>query len=62
MVGWYKMITIKEYLELIKIKDYLSCELDEKIKENNGFSNIEVDELTKMRNLLCSIINKLEKE
>ncbi len=56
------MITIKEYLELIKIKDYLSCELDVKIRENNGFANIEVDDLTKMRNSLCSIINKLEKE
>lgn len=56
------MITIKEYLELIKIKDYLSMELDIKIRENNGFNNIEVDDLTKMRNSLCSIINKLEEE
>ena len=56
------MITIKEYLELIKIKDYLNGELDIKLEKNNGFANIEVDDLIKMSNSLCSIINKLEKE
>lgn len=53
------MITIKEYLELIEIKDYFSEQIDKKESENNVY---EIDYLNILRNYLLKIINKLEKE
>ena len=56
------MITIKDYLELKRIYDYINEERDKEIKENNGYSNQPVTRLTEMKESLCRIIKKLEDE
>ena len=56
------MITIKDYLELKRIYDYIDEERDREIKENNGYANQPVNMLTEMKEALCRIIKKLEEE
>jgi len=56
------MLSIKDYLELRKIYDYLDQKRDEEIRENNGYSNQPVVKLTEMKEALCRIIKKLEEE
>lgn len=56
------MLSIKDYLNLIAIREYFSEEIDKKELENNGYSNLEIDNLIVMRNNLYTIITKLEKE
>lgn len=56
------MLSIKDYLSLRKIRDYIDNKRDEEIKENNGFSNKPIEELEEMIIRLDSIIFKLEKE
>lgn len=56
------MITIKDYLELKRIYDYIDKERNREIKENNGYSNQPVNRLTEMKEALCRIIKKLEDE
>jgi len=56
------MLSIKDYLNLVAIREYFSEEIDKKELENNGYSNLEIDNLIVMRNNLYTIIDKLEKE
>lgn len=56
------MLSIKDYLELRKIYDYLDQKRDEEIRENNGYSNQSVVKLTEMKEALCRIIKKLEED
>ena len=56
------MITVKEYLSLINIKNYLYEKCDEEIRENNGYSSEPVMKLEKMIKDITSIIEKLESE
>ena len=56
------MLSIKDYLELRKIYNYLEQKRDEEIRENNGYSNQPVEKLTEMKEALCRIIKKLEED
>lgn len=56
------MITIYEYLKLRSILDYLNMVLEEKIKENNNFSNQPIEQLEEKIKDLEKILNKLEEE
>lgn len=56
------MLSIKDYLVLKRIYDYLEQKRDEEIRENNGYSNQPVNKLTEMKEALCKIIHKLEEE
>ena len=56
------MLSIKDYLMLKKIYEYLEDKKDEEIRENNGFSNQPVEELKEMQERLGLIIYKLENE
>lgn len=56
------MLSIKDYIELKKIYDYLDQERDKEIRENNGYSNQIVDKLTEMKETLSRIIKKLEED
>lgn len=56
------MLSIKEYLELKKIYNYLEEKRDEELRENNNYSNQSVEKLTEMKEALCRIIKKLEED
>ena len=56
------MLSIKDYIELKKIYNYLDQKRDEEIRENNGYSNQIVDKLTEMKEALSRIIKKLEED
>ncbi len=56
------MLSIRDYLELKKIYNYLEQKRDEEIRENNGYSNQPVERLTEMIEALCRIIKKLEED
>lgn len=56
------MLSIRDYLELKKIYNYLEQKRDEEKRENNGYSNQPVERLTEMIEALCRIIKKLEEE
>lgn len=56
------MLKIKDYLVLKKIYTYLDNKRDEYLRENNGFSNDVIDELTILVNGLWNIIEELEEE
>lgn len=53
------MLSIPDYLLLIKIKRYLDEKRDEEIRENNGYTNEPIEELRKMITGLDAIIFKL---
>lgn len=57
-----KMLSIKDYLALRKIRDYIDNKRDEEIRENNGYANMPVAELDEMIKSLDKIILKLERE
>lgn len=56
------MLSIKDYLALRKIRDYIDEKRDEEIRENNGYSNKPVEQLGEMITDLDAIILKLERE
>ena len=56
------MLTIKNYIELKKILEYIDEQRDFEIRDNNGYSNEVVDRLTKMKESLGDILYRLESE
>lgn len=56
------MLKIKDYLILKQIQMYLVDLRDEKIQENNGYSNDPIEELGKLIGGLSLIIDNLESE
>ena len=56
------MLKIKDYILLNNICAYLENLRDEKIQENNGYSNNPIEELRKLISGLRLIIDKLENE
>lgn len=56
------MLTIKNYIQLKEILNYIDEQRDFEIRDNNGYSNEHVDKLTKMKESLGDILYKLESE
>lgn len=56
------MIKIKDYINLIKIRDYLDDCLQKTLQGNNGYSSTPAENLKLMLRNLNNILDKLESE
>ena len=53
------MVGIPEYLLLRNIEMYLETRIELELEDNNGFSNMSIKTLKKMKNDLTKFLNKI---